>query len=67
VLGVLPIASAGFLVAMVVKYLSTAPASQVWSMLGIIISGLVMLVVSRLWLRSPFFAVQRESDPGQAS
>jgi amino acid transporter len=67
VLGALPIASAGFLVWMVVKYLSTAPASQVWSMLGIIISGLVMLVVSRFWLRSPFFAVQRESDQGQAS
>jgi amino acid transporter len=66
VLGVLPIASAGFLLWMVVRYLSTAPASQVWSMLGIIISGLVMLVVSRFWLRSPFFAVQRESDQGQA-
>ena len=67
VLGVLPIASAAFLVWMVVKYLTTAPAAQVWSMAGILISGLVMLAVSRFWLRSPFFAVPRESDPGQAS
>ena len=64
ILGVLPIASAAFLVWMVVKYLTTAPAPQVWSMLGIIISGLVMLAVSRFWLKSPFFGVQRESDPG---
>jgi hypothetical protein len=47
-----------------VKYLTTAPAAQVWSMAGILISGLVMLAVSRFWLRSPFFAVPRESDPG---
>jgi hypothetical protein len=51
----------------VVKYLTTAPASQVWSMVGIIISGLVMMVVSRFWLRSPFFGVHRESDPGQTA
>jgi amino acid transporter len=67
ILGAAPIASAAFLVWMVVKYLMTAPASQVWSMVGIIISGLVMMVVSRFWLRSPFFGVQRESDPGQTA
>jgi amino acid transporter len=67
ILGVLPVGSAAFLVWMVVKYLLTAPASQVWSMVGIIISGLVMMVVSRFWLKSPFFAVARESDPGRAA
>jgi amino acid transporter len=67
ILGVLPIASAAFLVWMVVKYLMTAPASQVWSMVGIIISGLVMMAVSRFWLKSPFFAVARESDPGPSA
>jgi amino acid transporter len=67
ILGVLPIASAAFLVWMVAKYLMTAPASQVWSMVGIIVSGLVMMVVSRFWLRSPFFQVQRESDPGRTA
>jgi amino acid transporter len=67
ILGAAPIASAAFLVWMVVKYLMTAPASQVWSMLGIIVAGLVMTAVSRFWLKSPFFAVQRESDPGRAA
>ena len=67
ILGVLPIGSAAFLVWMVVKYLMNAPTPQVWSMIGIIISGLVMLVVSRFWLKSPFFHVQRESDPGQTA
>ena len=63
-LGLLPIASAGFLIWMVVKYMSTAPAAQNWSMLGIFASGLIMMLVARFWLRSPFFQFQRESDPG---
>jgi hypothetical protein len=49
---------------MVVKYMTTAPAAQNWSVAGILISGLVMLVVARFWLRSPFFQVRPESDPG---
>ncbi len=67
VLGLLPIASAVFLLWMVVKYLSSAPAGQVWSMIGIIIAGLVLMLVSRFGLRSPFFQVGRESDPGSAA
>jgi amino acid transporter len=64
ILGILPIASAGFLVWMVSKYMTTAPAAQNWSVAGIIISGLIMMLIARFWLRSPFFQVQRESDPG---
>jgi amino acid transporter len=64
ILGILPIASAGFLVWVVVKYMTTAPAAQNWSVAGILISGLVMMVVARFWLRSPFFQVRPESDPG---
>ena len=64
ILGILPIASAGFLVWMVVKYMTTAPAAQNWSVAGIFISGLIMMLIARFWLRSPFFQVQRESDPG---
>ena len=33
-------------------------------MAGILVSGLVMMLVARFWLKSPFFQVQRESDPG---
>jgi amino acid transporter len=64
ILGILPIASAGFLVWMVVKYMTTAPAAQNWSVAGILISGVLMMLVARFWLRSPFFQVRRESDPG---
>ena len=64
ILGILPLASAGFLVWMVVKYMTTAPAAQNWSVAGILISGLLMLAVARFWLRSPFFQVRPESDPG---
>jgi amino acid transporter len=64
ILGILPIASAGFLIWMVVKYMTGAPAAQNWSMLGILVSGLIMMLVARFWLRSPFFQVQQESDPG---
>jgi amino acid transporter len=67
ILGILPIASAGFLVWMVVKYMTTAPAAQNWSVAGIFISGLIMMLVARFWLRSPFFQVARESDPGAAA
>jgi amino acid transporter len=64
ILGILPIASAGFLVWMVVKYMTTAPAAQNWSVAGILISGLIMMLIARFWLRSPFFQVRPESDPG---
>jgi len=63
-LGLLPIASAGFLVWMVVKYMTTAPAAQNWSMAGIFVSGLIMMGIARFWLRSPFFQFRRETDPG---
>jgi amino acid transporter len=63
-LGILPIASAGFLVWMVVKFMTTAQAAENWSVAGIFISGLIMMLIARFWLRSPFFQVQRESDPG---
>src|SRR5580693_3998771 len=64
VLGVLPLASAGFLVWMVWKSLVEAAAEERWSMLGIVLLGLLLMLVARFWLRSPFFQVRRESDAG---
>src|SRR3984885_812783 len=64
VLGVLPLASAGFLVWMVEKSLSTAPAAENFSMLGIVIAGLLLMLIARFGLKSWFFQIQRESDPG---
>ena len=64
-LGVLPLAAAAFLGWILVKSLLAAPAAQLWSLAGIVIAGLILLVIARTVLRSSFFQVQRESAPGQ--
>jgi amino acid transporter len=64
VLGVLTLAAAGFLVWMVEKSLTNAPAPEKWSLVGIVVAGLLLMLVSRFVLKSWFFQVQRESDPG---
>jgi len=64
VLGILPLGSAGFLCWMVEKSLVAAPMPQRWSLAGIVGAGLIMMLVARLVLKSPFFQVQRESDQG---
>jgi hypothetical protein len=43
----------------------SAPAPQNWSLAGIVAAGLVLMAVARLGLRSPFFALPREHDPGR--
>ena len=40
---------------------ANAPASQRWSLIGIIGAGLVLMLVARFILRSPFFRIPRES------
>jgi amino acid transporter len=62
VLGVLPVAAAVFLGWVVVKSLMVAPGPQLWSLVGVIAVGLVLMTVARLVLRSPFFQISRESD-----
>jgi amino acid transporter len=63
ILGVLPLAAAGFLAWIVVKSLQAAPSSQIWSLAGIVAAGLILMLAARFILRSPFFHVRRESDP----
>jgi amino acid transporter len=58
--GVLPLLAAGFLCWVVVKSLLTAPAAQLWSLLGIAAVGLALMTVARFLLRAPFFRVPRE-------
>ena len=65
-LGLLPLASAGFLTWLTVKSLMGAPAGERWSMVGIIVSGLLLMLVARFGLKSWFFQTERESDPGPA-
>jgi amino acid transporter len=62
-LGILPIGAAIFLGYIVVKYMLTAPAAQNWSMAGIGIAGVVLMLLARFVLKSPFFQIRRESEP----
>jgi amino acid transporter len=41
-----------------------APAPQNWSLAGVLAAGIALMVYARLGLRSPFFRIPRESDPG---
>ena len=63
-LGLLPLGSAGFLTWLTVKSLMNAPAEERWSMVGIIVAGLILMLVARFGLRSWFFQTPLESDPG---
>jgi amino acid transporter len=62
ILGVLPLGAAGFLGWVLAISLHNAPALQIWSMIGIIAAGLILMLSARLVLRSPFFQIRRESD-----
>jgi amino acid transporter len=71
ILGILPLAAAVFLGWILVKSLQSAPATQVWSLIGIGVAGLLLMLSARFVLRSSFFQIQRESDtegrrPGRA-
>ncbi|HEY6315124.1 MAG TPA: APC family permease, partial [Streptosporangiaceae bacterium] len=61
-LGVLPLGAAGFLGWIIVKSMLQAPANQNWSILGIVLIGVVLMFVARFGLQSPFFGIRRESD-----
>jgi hypothetical protein len=62
-LGILP-AAAGFLAWIIAESMRAAPAPQNWSLAGILAVGLILMAIARLGLRSPFFALTREHDPG---
>jgi len=61
--GVLPLAAAGFLVWIVIRSWQNAPASQRWSLFGIVMAGVLLMLVARYVLRSSFFQIPRESAP----
>ena len=63
-LGLLPLAAAGFLGWVIARSLMKAPASQVWSLAGVIGVGLVLMAGSRLIEKAPFFNLRREQDAG---
>jgi amino acid transporter len=61
-LGLLPLAAAAFLGWVFVKSVQAAPAPQIWSLVGVVAAGLVLLLIARFVLRSSFFHTQREAD-----
>jgi amino acid transporter len=62
VLGVLPLGAAGFLAWIIGKSIQAAPAAQNWSLVGIVLAGMGVMLVARFGLRSGFFAIPRESE-----
>ncbi|HEX4256798.1 MAG TPA: APC family permease [Streptosporangiaceae bacterium] len=62
VLGLLPLAAAGFLAWILVKSLLSAVAAELWSLAGIIVAGLVMMIIARTVLQSSFFRLPREAE-----
>jgi len=66
-LGILPLAAAGFLAWILARYLQStfqvaATRPQVWSLIGVVIAGVVLMLAARFILRSRFFQIPRESD-----
>jgi amino acid transporter len=62
ILGMLPLGAAGFLGWIMVKSLQTAPASQIWSLVGIVVIGMIVMLAARLVLRPQFFHLRRETE-----
>ena len=60
-LGLLPLGAAGFLGWIFYKSVQTAAPPQIWSLIGIIGLGVIMMLSARFILRSPFFQIRRES------
>jgi amino acid transporter len=62
ILGILPLAAAGFLGWILVKSLMAATAAQVWSMVAIIGVGVLLMIAARVLLRPQFFHLRRETE-----
>ena len=62
ILGILPVLAAGFLGWIIYKSLQGAPVSEIWSLVGVAVLGVLLMFAARYILKSPFFHIQRESD-----
>jgi amino acid transporter len=62
ILGVLPVASAGFLGWIVAKTLMAAPSAQIWSLIGIVGLGVILIPVVRFVLRPQYFRLRPETE-----
>jgi hypothetical protein len=64
IVALLPLASCAFLCWVLVKSLQVAPAAQIWSIVGIVGLGVILMLSARFIQQSPFFQIPLESDPG---
>ena len=62
ILGVLPLAAAGFLGWIFVKSLQAATGPQIWSLVGIVAVGVLLMLIARFVLRPQFFRLRRETE-----
>ncbi|MGH3200876.1 MAG: hypothetical protein ACRDP5_02285, partial [Streptosporangiaceae bacterium] len=65
--GILPLAGAAFLAWIIYKSLDGAPASEVWSVVGIVAAGVILMLIARFVLRSAFFQIPRETAPKETA
>ena len=56
VLGILPLGAAGFLMWIIGRSIQEAPASQNWSLVAVVVLGLILMFAARFGLRSAFSA-----------
>jgi len=62
ILGVLPLAAAGFLGWILVKSIIAAPSAQIWALIGIVGVGVFLMLLARIVLRPQFFHLRRETE-----
>jgi amino acid transporter len=62
ILGVLPLAAAGFLAWIFVKSVQAASSPQIWSLVGIVGVGVILMLIARVVLRPQFFHLKRETE-----
>ena len=61
--GILPFLAAGFLAWMIEQALEQAPASQIWTLIGVLGAGVILMLIARFGARSNFFQLPRETAP----
>ncbi len=62
IIGILPLAAAAFLCWLLVKSLLVATTPQIWSLVGIIGVGVILMLIARFVLKPQFFHLRRETE-----
>lgn len=62
IIGILPLAAAAFLCWLLVKSLLVSTAPQIWSLVGIVGVGVILMLIARFVLKPQFFHLRRETE-----